>query len=258
MMEIPAGRLIATVLILMRVSSFFMGFPLLNTSLVPLNVKLLLSLALSFYASNLLGLSVPPENLTLFGFLLMSIKEIAIGFCIGLAAAVFTAAFSYAAEIVSYSMGLTVVNMFDPTFGMISVLDKFFIIVFYLVFFITGAYRIVIGSALMSFKLIPLTPSGFDIGNLAPFIVKISSLIFILAFKIAFPFMLTLFIVNLGLALINRLIPQINVFIVGLPLQIFVGLAALSIGFSAILYSGISLAERMETVQVEILKGLSE
>ncbi len=247
----------AFILILLRISSFMISFPLINTSLIPTNVKILLMLAVSFYISNIVGIAIPVEKISLLDYFILSVKEVLLGFCLGLVVNIFIAAFSYAAEIISYSMGLTIVNIFDPTFGMISILDRFFIITFYLVFFITGSYKIVIGSAIMSFKLIPIIGAKANFESIFPFLIKSSSLIFSLAFKIAFPFILVLFIVNLGLALINRLIPQINVFIVGLPLQVFIGLAALSLGFSAIMYSGALLIDKLNNTYLTTIKTIS-
>jgi flagellar biosynthetic protein FliR len=75
-----------------------------------------------------------------------------------------------------------------------------------------------------------------------------------MGFQLAFPFLITLFLTNLILALINRLIPQINVFIVGLPFQIFVGLFALFLGFFVVVYYFVNLSEYMNAALMEILK----
>jgi len=62
-----------------------------------------------------------------------------------------------------------------------------------------------------------------------------------------------LFIINVALALVNRLIPQINVFIVGLPLQIFVGLASLTIGAAVLIYFGIKIIEDMTQTYLDTM-----
>ncbi len=230
-------------LVVSRVIGIFMSIPFLNTNFVPLNIRILLVLSLSFFFVKILPIQVSLEHFTLFTFFLLTVKEVVIGFLLGLSVSLFVAAFSYAAEIISYFMGLTIANVFDPAFGQISVFDRYFIALFYLLFFVTGAYQIFIGSILKSFELIPvLEPINFD-GFL--FVLEKLPVIFYYGFKMAFPFALILFIINVALALVNRLIPQINVFIVGLPLQIFVGLASLTVGAAVLIYFGIRIIDDM-------------
>ena len=91
-----------------------------------------------------------------------------------------------------------------------------------------------------SFELIPVFEFTIS-DNVFGFILSKISLLFLLALKMSFPFVLVLLILNVALALINRLIPQVNVFIVGLPMQIFIGLLSLAIGVSALVYFSNSL-----------------
>ncbi|WP_457569736.1 flagellar biosynthetic protein FliR [Desulfurobacterium sp.] len=241
--------------VLSRLGAFFMAFPFVNTSMIPANVRVLLLVSLSFFVSLLVNVQVPIEHYTLIDMAAMVLKEVFIGLSFALLTAIFLGIVSYAAELISYSMGLTVANMFDPTFGVISVLDRLYILIFYLVFFITGSYRLLIGAAVASFRVIPVGKTvAFNIDGIFQFLILKAALLFSLAFKLAFPIMLTLFVTNLALALINRLIPQINVFIVGLPLQIFVGLFALIVGFSAIVYAISSLVDMLVSNLFTLIK----
>ena len=227
-------------LVLSRVIGVFLGFPLINTALIPLNVRVMLVISFSFFFMSIFDIKISIENFSLLSYTFLILRELLIGFFLGAIANIFIAAFSYAAELISYFMGFTIANVFDPTFGQISVLDRFFILMFYLLFFITGAYQMVIGGLVMSFKLIPIGQMHIN-QDIFVYLFEKAPYIFYMAFKIAFPFVLILFIINVTLALINRLIPQINVFIVGLPLQIFVGLATLSIGAGLLVYFSISV-----------------
>ena len=228
--------------VFLRLSAFMMAFPFFSTSFIPIPVRIILLLSFSFFFSSLIPIVFqPPSSLLAFTFLVL--KELLVGFLLALVGSIFYAVVLYAAELISYLMGLTVANLFDPTFGMVSVLGRFFAFVFYAVFFATGGEKLFLGALYQSFKFIP--PGGVNIGDsLFNFLIKESGLIFTFGFKLAFPFIFALFITNLALALVNRLIPQINVFIVGLPLQVFVGLLALSVGFSVIVYFTVDLVQR--------------
>ena len=242
-------------LVMSRIIALMMAFPFFNTNMIPLNVKVLLVTALSFYLMKVSGVHVLAQNFSLATFILLIFKELLIGFALGLLANIFIAAFSYAAEIVSYFMGLTVVNSFDPTYGQVSVLSRFFIMLFYFIFFASGAYLYFFASLASSLQSIPLDQLSFNEG-IWRYIIELSKEIFSLAFKLAFPFALILYMINLSLALVNRLIPQINVFIVGLPLQIFVGLAALAFGASVVVYTGSTFLAKMVDDYLYLLKHL--
>ncbi|WP_200763823.1 flagellar biosynthetic protein FliR [Nitrosophilus alvini] len=242
-------------LIFTRVVAMMLSFPLLNTTMIPTNIRILLVVAIAFYIKTLLNMSVNIEEYDFLVLFLLVLKELFIGFSLGLLVNIFISAFSYAAEIISYFMGLTIVNIFDPAFGQISILNKFFILLFYLMFFITQSHHYVIGSMVMSFDLIDPVSLHINEG-IWKFIIEKSSIIFMLGFQIAFPFALILFILNIALALINRLIPQINVFIVGLPMQIFAGLAAMAFGSSVIVYMSVTILQRLGEDYVGIIKNI--
>ncbi len=243
------------ILVMSRIGAMFLSFPFIASTLLPHHIKIFMLLALSLYFIRILHLRIDISNFSIWWLLLMLFKEIFIGFALSLLVNFFIAAFAYAAEIISYFMGLTVVNIFDPTFGQVSVLSKYFIYIFYFLFFVTDAYHYFLSTIALSFSYIPLDLTFLDKG-LWPFIFKESGYIFLLAFKLAFPFALILYLVNLALALVNRLIPQINVFIVGLPLQIFVGLGALALGASVIIYMGVSYLQRLGEDYIYLIKHL--
>ena len=242
-------------LVLVRFSSLLLSFPFLSAPFIPSNVKILFVLALTFFTLPYVNGSVDLSHLSFMELLLLVLKETFVGFFLSLVAMIFYGIVIYAAELISYTMGLTVVNMFDPTFGMVSVLGRFFVLLFYAVFFSTGAYRVFIGALFESFKVVPV--GSFSLSEpLYRFFLREGALLFFLSFKMAFPFLVVLFITNLALALINRLIPQINVFIVGLPLQLFVGILLTAVGFSAIIFFTRGLVERFVEEFITALKVL--
>jgi len=249
---ITPAEAIAFGLVLSRVIAFFSAFPVINTNFVPLNVRLMLTVVVAFFIMKFSLKEVPPiEDFSILYMFLLVLKELLIGFFLGVLTQIIVAVFSYSAEIISYFMGLTMANLFDPTFGQISVIDRFFILLFYIVFFASGVYIIFFAGLVKSFEIVPL----FDIQiseKVFPYIFQKSSLLFVLAVQMAFPIMLVLVILNVALALINRLIPQVNVFIVGLPMQIFIGLISLSVGASAVVY----FSDKLMRVFVENYLGL--
>jgi flagellar biosynthetic protein FliR len=253
MVLITPDQAITVALIFSRIIAFFMAFPLISSSIIPHNVKVLLVVSFAYFTMLNFNIKLEIKEYDLLIFLTLILKEVFIGFSLGIIVNIFIGAFSYAAEIISYLMGLTVLNMFNPAFGQTSVLSGYFLFLFYLLFFISGAYQIFIGALFKSFEVIPL--SSFNINNgVFEFIIKKSSDIFLLSFQMAFPFILVLLVFNIVLALINRLIPQINVFIVGLPAQIFIGFVILIFASSLIISVGLNFIDKMTNYYLTLMK----
>lgn len=254
MVLITPDQAVSVALVFTRIISFFISFPLISSPLIPHNIKVLLVLGFSFFIMINFGINVSFKEYNALLFFLLIIKEIFIGFSLGLIVSIFMTVFSYAAETIGYLMGLTVLNMFNPAFGQTSVLSGFFLLLFYLLFFISGAYQIFIGSIVKSFEIIPLYYFPSNNEKVFEFILAKSSDIFLLSFQMAFPFILVLLVFNITLALINRMIPQINVFIVGLPAQIFIGFVVLALASSLIVSVGLNLVDKMTNSYLTLIK----
>jgi flagellar biosynthetic protein FliR len=253
MVLITPDQAITVALIFSRIIAFFMAFPLISSPIIPHNVKVLLVVSFAYFTMLNFNIKLEIKEYDLLIFLTLILKEVFIGFSLGIIVNIFIGAFSYAAEIISYLMGLTVLNMFNPAFGQTSVLSGYFLFLFYLLFFISGAYQIFIGALFKSFEVIPL--SSFNINNgVFEFIIKKSSDIFLLSFQMAFPFILVLLVFNIVLALINRLIPQINVFMVGLPVQIFIGFVILIFASSLIISVGLNFIDKMTNYYLTLME----
>ncbi|MCX7760788.1 MAG: flagellar biosynthetic protein FliR [Hydrogenothermaceae bacterium] len=253
---ITPDQAVAISLVFSRIIAFFMAFPILTANLIPLNVRILLVVSFSFIAMLHYDIAISVREIDLIVFTLLILKEMFIGFSMGIVVLIFLSIFMYAAEVISYFMGLTVVNIFNPAFGQTSILSTFFLLLFYLLFFITGAYQVVIGSLYKSFEIIPIDKIGYN-DAILPYIISKSADIFKLGFQISFPFMLVLIVFNVVLALINRLIPQINVFFIGLPAQILIGFLALVFGSVVIVNIGVNLSDKMVGSILEVIKILS-
>lgn len=250
---ITPDQAVAVALVFSRIIAFFLAFPVLNANLIPLHIRALMVVAFSFVAVLHHNISVSVSKVDLLVFLLLVLKEMMVGLSLGLVTFIFIAIFLYAAEIISFFMGFTIVNIFNPAFGQTSILSTFFLLLFYLLFFTSGAYQVVIGSLYKSFEILPVYNLVFNEG-VFEYILKKSADIFRLGFQISFPFALILVVFNIVLALINRLIPQINVFFVGLPAQIFIGLVALVFGSALIVKIGVNLIDRMTAAHIDVIK----
>jgi flagellar biosynthetic protein FliR len=216
------------ILVTIRITAIFMTAPVLSST----NIPNLIKIALAFFVGVLLypvidKTVVLPADIMSFGLLVG--KQIMMGAIVGYSALLIFTAIQLAGQIIDLQMGFGIVNVIDPSSNnQVSIIGQFQYILGMLIFLSINGHHFLFRAIADSFYLVPL-------GKVAitdPTITKLTDLfynMFMLSFKIAGPATLALFLTNLMLALISRTIPQMNVFLVGLPINIFVGLVAVMI-----------------------------
>ena len=124
-------------------------------------------------------------------------------------------------------------NMVDPNMGNVPVISQFLIICSTLLFLGLGGHVLVITMLLESFKLLPI---GDMIGTqaLLQLVVQWSAMIFLGAVLLAMPILVSLLFINLGLGVITRAAPALNIFAVGFPAMILAGIILLAMSMNSI------------------------
>ena len=123
----------------------------------------------------------------------------------------------------------------DPvSAGQSSILEEFLYMLSLMIFFAVDAHHIVIRGIYASFKELPLGTATVN-GNLFTYFTTASGKIFGLGIKFGAPLIVALFLIELSLGLLSRMMPNMNIFVEGLPVKIFVSLTILSLalGFMA-------------------------
>ncbi|RLB69592.1 MAG: flagellar biosynthetic protein FliR [Deltaproteobacteria bacterium] len=221
------------VLVFVRISAMIFMVPIFNDKSIPLILKAGISLLLVVLLLPLLRHQAHPPLFEggLVMILVQIVRELAIGVTIGFMAAMLLAAVQTAGQLMGFQMGFSIVNVIDPVSSVqVSIIAQFQYLVALLVFLSLGAHRWFIRAMNESFQLIPL--GGFSLSNdLLQMLVRYSANIFVIAIKLGAPLMVALLLCNVILGVLARTVPQMNIFIVGYPLQI--GLGLLVLAFSA-------------------------
>jgi flagellar biosynthetic protein FliR len=219
----------AFVLVFLRVSALIAMIPIFGDRSVPITVKGGLSLFLSLLIFPFVLSSLPRMAITLMPQIFMMAGEIMIGIIIGLTSRFLFAGIQLGGELIGFQMGFSIVNVIDPiTSRQVSVISQFQYLLAMLLFLNCNAHHIFINAIADSYHII--SPQGFHFtGALMDAILIFSQKIFIVAIKISAPLIAVLFFTQVGLGVLARTVPQINIFIVGFPLQISVGLIFLGL-----------------------------
>ncbi|USK35713.1 flagellar type III secretion system protein FliR [Bacillus sp. F19] len=207
-------------LIFARMSAFFVTLPLFSYRTIPSSHKI----GFSFFLSLIVFTAVNPEPMELNGaFILLAVKEVMIGLFIGFSAYLMMAAVQIAGSLIDFQMGFAIANIIDPQTGAQSPLIGQFLNILVLLFILSvNAHHLLLDGVFYSFQYIPLENAAFPFGggNIANLITKSFSAMFLIAFQMSFPVVASLFLVDLALGIVARTVPQLNIFVVGLPLKI--------------------------------------
>jgi flagellar biosynthetic protein FliR len=169
------------------------------------------------------------------------IREVLVGLSIGMGATMILSGIQKAGQIADTQMGLGLANVIDPmTNTQVSVMGQFFYTVAILVFLAVDGHHMLIQALVDSFSTVPLGQAHFT-PALGTKMMSLFSQMFFIAFRVGAPIIGALFITNMVLGVVARTVPQMNVFIVGMPLNLGVGLliAATSMSFFVYVMQGI-------------------
>ena len=228
----------AFVLVLLRVSAIITTIPVFSERSVPTQVKAGLSIILAVVifpvvVSRFPAVSTMPLLQLIFGM----IGEVMIGIIIGFGARLVFAGIQMAGNIIGFQMGFAIVNIIDPmTSAQVSIIAELKYLIAMLIFLSINAHHFFFLAITQSYDWV--APFGFHFsGSLMQYIFELSRDLFVIALKIGAPLMAVMLFTNVGLGVVARTVPQMNIFIVGFPLQISIGLIFL--GLTAPLFTRI-------------------
>jgi flagellar biosynthetic protein FliR len=202
-------------------------FPVFSARQIPLQVRIGLAFLIAFVLYRAVPLTAPLPDL---GALLAAVvSQVVLGLIVGFVAYLVFMGIQFAGEIVDIQIGFAVANIISPqTQQQVTVIGELELTLATLIFLATDSHLIMLQGIGGSFHLLPLPYINLN-PALVPSVVEFMQQAFLIVLKIAAPPAIALFFVNLALGLMARVAPQMNVFVVGFPLQIGVGLLMLAV-----------------------------
>jgi flagellar biosynthesis protein FliR len=227
--SIGIQQLAIFVFLLTRCSGIFVMTPFLASLNVPIQVRVILSFALSYLFSLTLVFRSFQPPVTLISLLIGLAGELIVGMAIGFAAHVLFAGLQYAGQIIGFQIGLSFVNTIDPQSSSrstsLSVYQNYLGLMLFLGF---NAHHWFIGSIAKSLETLPPYSMHFT----GPFAAKMADLtgkLFVIGFQVSAPVIALLILTDVLLGIIGRSAPQIHILVIGFPLKVLVGLSGLGL-----------------------------
>jgi flagellar biosynthetic protein FliR len=216
-------------IVYLRALGVVSGFPVLDGKSIPVQAKLGLALVISIIAVPIVTLPEGFGLTSVFDYLVVGTKEVLIGLMLGYISGLFTNALYVAGQLIDIPMGFGMANVLDPRMEFqVPLMGKLLYLIAALVFLSADGHLLFLAAFFDSFDALPISGLAYSPG-LVSHAVRAFCAAFALGFKMGFPIMAALFLVEVGLGIMSRSMPQLNIFVLGFPIRIAFGLAGMMV-----------------------------
>jgi flagellar biosynthetic protein FliR len=211
-------------LVFLRVTTIIVSLPIFSGDNVPAMFKAGLALAVALVLFPVIDLTVLPEMNGWIVLTLGVISEVLLGLGVGLAIRLIMAGIQMAGQVAGFQMGLAIANIMDPATSMQTpILAQAYNLFAMLIFLVINAHHWFFRALVESFILIP--PFHFSLSSsFVGYLMDMAGNMFLIALKIGAPIIVVLVLTSVSFGLMARTVPQMNIFIVAMPLKIVIGL----------------------------------
>ncbi|OQW38665.1 MAG: flagellar biosynthetic protein FliR [Proteobacteria bacterium SG_bin4] len=214
---------------LSRILALVASAPILGNPSIPVRVKLGLAIMITILVMPMVEKSLPQIDPASGVGLIILLQQVLIGVAIGFVMRIVFVAVEMAGEIIGLQMGLGFAIFFDPqNSGQIDIIGRFLGVIASLAFLAIDGHLMMIALISQSFSTLPV---GVDTTTDATFstLAQWGSEIFKSGLQLSLPVLTALLITNLALGVLTRVAPQLNIFAVGFPLTLSIGLLVLAL-----------------------------
>ncbi|MDF1616812.1 flagellar biosynthetic protein FliR [Petrocella sp. FN5] len=252
----PYMFLDALLLVFVRALGLLLIVPVFGNRSVPYMAKI----AVTFFLSVILLATIPFEltvsSTDVVNFAAIVVKEFLIGWLIGFGAYIVFSIVTLSGQFIDAQIGFSMVNVFDPASQIqLTITGNLYYYLLIMITLMTNAHHMFLRALINSYHLIPLGEMSLS-NQLYSSIVEYLHMYFVLALQIASPIFFVMIITNVVLGVLARAVPQLNMFVIGFPIKILLGL--ITIYLTLALFSIISdvLIGDAEKLMQDIIEGL--
>lgn len=213
-------------LILVRISGFMVAAPLFSLRNIPMRVKAIIAIALAILVFHIVPYREVTYSTTI-GYALVVLSEMLAGIIMGFMANVAYYILAFAGQIIDQEIGFSMVNQYDPiTSTQVTITGNLYTYAVMLMLFATNLHQYLVRALTDSFTVLPVGAVSLDMG-IYELMKRFMGDYFVIGFRIILPVFASMLVVNTVLAILARVAPQMNMFVIGMQLKVFVGLAVL-------------------------------
>lgn len=243
-------------LVLVRITCIIAVAPFFNNTNIPRKVKVAISFFISIIVINTVDYTAV-DYTGVIGYGILVLQEAITGLLIGTGSGICLYILNFSGHMIDMEIGFSMAQEFDITTNVNSTLTaNFFTCIFMLMFLVSDMHYYVLDAIFDSYKLIPIGGAKID-GSLLTVMVDYITDYFIIGFRIILPIFSCILVINIVLGILAKVASQINMFVVGMQLKVFVGLFVLF--FMLSLMSGVTdfIFKEMQTLTSRIMQIMS-
>jgi flagellar biosynthetic protein FliR len=250
------GKFLVGLMVFVRVSGMFVTAPFFKNSTITPHVKVILAFILTISITSFYWQEQPTLDFHLWYLALLMIKEFAVGAIIGFSANVVMYAARFAGGIIDFDMGYHTAQMFNRDMSSPTLVGELKSLAVLMLFLILNGHHFLIESMYLSFAAVPITV--FEVTeSTIDLLIRMVTSVLIIGVKMSAPLLVAIFLTNLALALMARVSPQTNIFILSFQTKIFVGLLVLLAGVPLFIMVSKWALGQMETETMKILLSIN-
>ena len=214
-------------LLFVRTVSLFSSAPIFGQRNIPAQVRIGLAGLMSYVLLQASPNSIASMPDSIGYYALLVSNEVIFGLLLGFIATLAVTGLTMAGTLIGNALGLNAAQLLSPMTGQqVTLMDQFYTMIAGLVFLSIDGHHWLIMAVAETLRVAPVGSFQVDPTMLAD-LMPLSSAIFVAGMRIALPVFGTVILTDVGLAVVARAVPQMNIFIVGLPLKVLVGLGAM-------------------------------
>ncbi|WP_078118938.1 flagellar biosynthetic protein FliR [Thiosocius teredinicola] len=207
---------------LVRITAMMMAAPIFSVRQIPVQLRLILSVLITLLVQPVLP-SSPVVSVFSPEAVIILVQEIGVGVALGLLMQMVFAALIFGGQIMAFSMGLGFANMMDPTNGVqVPVIAQFWLILAMLAFLMMNGHLVLISAIVDTFTVIPVATDGISRAGIYE-LLKWASRMFAAGILMAMPVIISLLLINIGMGVVSRAAPQLNIIAIGFPVTLLMG-----------------------------------
>lgn len=244
------------ILILMRMASFVFAAPFFNTANTPKRLRV----GLAFFLSIIVYTLHPDMNVEYNGLIEYAglvVIESVVGILLGAMASFCVQIIQFAGKLVDMDIGISMAQIMDPTTKVqVGIMGNFYYYMLMLLLIVSGLHQYLVAAIIETYNVIPIGGVKFGM-SVYTTVLNFMSDYFVIGFRIELPIFAATLLLNCILAIIARVAPQMNMFVFGMQLKIFVGIFVIL--FTIVMLPSVSnfIYNEIQTVMASLVRGMS-
>lgn len=207
---------------LVRIAAMVMAAPIFNIRQIPARFRMLLALLITLLVHPVLPPAPVVPVFSADAFLIL-VQQIVIGVALGFLMQMAFNALIFGGQVMAYSMGLGFATMMDPANGVqVPVVAQFWLILAMLAFLMLNGHLVLISAIIDTFVVLPIAVDGIGRAGIWDLLTWASRM-FAAGVLMALPVIISLLLINVGMGVVSRAAPQLNIFAIGFPITLMMG-----------------------------------